>query len=665
MNIAPDLGVQVGDAGSLHLQGSDERWAPAYTGVDEYLRGATMLNGRIIAAGENGRVIWSDDGAAFNIASLNPPNPLDWFEGVAASGQKAVAVGDHGTIYLSADGETWNASTSGTTEWLRGVAFGAGAFVAVGENGVALRSSDGAAWNAVDAGTSEHLNRVRYLGGGGSGRFIAVGDNGVALESVDGAAPWTALNSGVTNDLYDVAMNNLGTLLAGDDALLFKATSGGAWVDQISETDTNAAPPWVYLSARGKGSSWLVAGRAGLLIDGDQSSSSDIVWTPTPLNSSRAWIWDMTERGGLRVAVGDLGDIQTSLDGILWTREAVPVARTNTVLLGVGGTTNTLLAVGNDGNVLVSLAGLTEIAVTNELGPTNIVVEGFGVVWSNQPSFTTGDLQGVAAVDGLFALCGEGGSIFTSPDGFDWTSRPTPVSSFLSSVAIGADALVAVGDGGALLRSTDDGATWTRVAMPTTDWLYRVRWIKNQFIVAGENGALFTSPDGAAWTERVSGTTKWLTDATSAEGQWFVTGYQGTLLSSSNLVDWTAAPLPTGKSLFAASSRDGQLLVAGVDGVILRNQIVAKTTPVQVLEYNQTVSVGTNGVAGVYELFLFGGEPDQFFDLNTRTNLTDGAWTNVNGGLELYDASGTLYAIRTRDATNAPPAEYYQTRLIP
>lgn len=371
-------------------------------------------------------------------------------------------------------------------------------------------------------------------------------------------------------------------------------------------------------------------------------------------------------QNGIYVAVGDLATIQTSLDGILWAREVVPVPHTNTVLLGVGGTTNFLLAVGNAGTVLLSRAGLTNLAITNYVG-TNIVVtnstfETLGLIWTNLPAFTTNTLQGVAATEHLCLVAGESGKIFTSPDTTTWTARLTPTANFLTSVAIGTNACVAVGAQGTLLRGDAAGASWTSVPLGTTNWLYRVRWFGGQFVVVGQNGVIYTSADATNWTARASGTTRWLTDVTQVAGQWFITGYQGTLLTSTNLVNWTALPLPTIKSLYSAATQSGQLVVAGIEGVVLRQAIKPNLSPVNVLGYNRSVVVSSNGAASTYELLLFGGQPDQFFEFQSTTNLT--TW-QTNATLELFDASGTIYLLRTRDQTNTPPAELYRTRLLP
>ena len=664
MLVTTDLAVQVGDAGTVYVQRTDERWAPAVTGVTNYLRGAALMGERFIVAGENGCILWSDYGDFFETAQLSPTT-TDWFEGVAASAQRAVAVGDNGSIYTSTNGVNWTKATSGTTEWLRGVAFGDGTFVAVGENGKILRASGNNSWNSVTSGTTADLNRVRYLGSGGAGQFIAVGNSGVALSSSNGTAPWTSLSSGTTNNLYDVAVNDTGTLLVGDQEVRFRATGGSTWTNHITALPTNAPPAWVYLSAHGDSSRWLVAGRTGFLIEGSRTNGSDYVWQPSP-DSSHAWLWDVTVQKGIYVAVGDLATIQTSLDGILWAREVVPVPHTNTVLLGVGGTTNLLLAVGNAGNVLVSRAGLTNMMITNYYG-TNIVVtnstfETLGVIWTNLPAFTTNSLQGIAASENLFVLSGDLGKIFTSPDGTNWTPRSTPTANFLSSVAIGPNACVAVGSAGTLLRGSPDATAWTTVSLGTANWLYRVRWLANQFVVVGQNGVIYTSPDATNWIARASGTTRWLTDVALLDGKWFLSGYQGTLRSSTDFTNWVTLPLPTIKSLYAAAAQNGQLVLAGIEGVILRNQVVPELTPVNFLGYDRRDVVSSNSSVNVYELFLFGGVPDQFFEFQSSTNL--GTW-QTNATFELFDASGTIYLLRTRDLTNTPPREFYRTQLLP
>ena len=666
MLVTGDFAVQVGDGGTIYVRRSDERWAPAVTGVTNYLRSVALMGERIIVSGENGCILWSDDGVSFQKAQLSPAT-TDWFEGVTASAQRAVAVGDNGSIYTSTNGVAWTKATSGTTAWLRGVAFGNGAFVAVGESGKILRSTTGTSWSPITSGTTAHLNRVRYLGSAGAGKFSAVGDGGAGWSSTTGIAPWATLSSGTTNNLFDVAVNATGTLLVGDQQIRFRASGSTTWTNQITALTTNAPPAWVYLSAYGVDSSWLVAGRTGFLVEGISTNGGAYGWQPSP-DSPHAWLWDVTVQNGIYVAVGDLANIQTSLDGILWAREVVPVPHTNTVLLGVGGTTNLLLAVGNAGNVLLSRSASVEMTVTNIIGDeivvTNAIFDTFGIVWTKLSQFTTNTLQGIAASENLFIASGDFGKIFTSLDGTNWLARTTPTTNFLSSVAIGPNACVAVGAKGTLLRAGPDGAAWTAVAMGTTNWLYRVRWLNNQFVAIGQNGVIFTSPNAATWTARASGTTRWLTDVTLVGATWFVTGYQGTLITSTNMVTWSALPLPTIKSLFAAGTQNGRLVVAGIEGVILRNQAEPQLSPMSILGYSRSEVANLDSTTGVYELFLFGGLPDQFFNFQYGTDLGLNQWS-AGDAMELYDQSGTLFLLQTRNFTSQPASEFYRTQLLP
>jgi hypothetical protein len=671
MLVTSDLAIQVGDAGTIYVQGLDERWAPVWTGLTNYLRGVALMGERLLVVGENGCILWSDNWNSFQRAQILPAT-ASWFEGVAASTLRAVAVGDNGAIYTSTNGTNWMQSSSNTSEWLRGVAFGGGSFVAVGENGIILRSTSGTSWSKTTSGTA-HLNRVRYLATGGAGQFYIVGNGGVALYSATGSAPWTALNTGTTNNLYDIALNDTGLLAVGDQEVRFKASGQTSWANHITDLPTNAPPPWVYLSAYGTASSWLVAGRTGLLIEGSRTNDASLyAWQPSPEDSPHAWLWDVTVQRGIYVAAGDLATILTSLDGILWAREVVSVPHTNVVLLGVGGTSNLLVATGNAGIVLISQAGLTNLAVTNYVGTnvviTNSVFDTLGLIWTHSPVFTTNTLQGIAALSNLYVLSGDWGSIFTSSDGSNWTARTTPTTNFLSGVAPGPGNWIAVGKAGVLLRSGPDAASWASVPLGTTNWLYRVRHVGGQFVVVGQNGALFTSADGTNWTARTSGTTRWLNDVTYVDGAWFIVGTQGLLLSSTNLMNWTMLPVPSVKSLYGATTHDGQLVLTGIEGIVLRNQIVPSAAPVNFLGYDRVIATNapgtTNASVSAYEIFLFGGQPDQFFHFQSCTNLAPRDWI-TNATLEMFDASGTMYLLRTRELSNTGACEFYRTRLVP
>src|SRR6266576_198333 len=168
------LGVQVAERGQLYTSDDLSTWLPRDSGVTNALRAITFFGPRIVITGESGVVLYADSPADV-IAGILLDGPTgDWLEGVAASPQIVVAVGDNGAVYTCTNGVSWSRQSLpnpyGQT-WLRGVAFGNNTFVAVGENGFIASSSDGTVWMNRNSGTTTHLNRVAFT----SGFFTAVG----------------------------------------------------------------------------------------------------------------------------------------------------------------------------------------------------------------------------------------------------------------------------------------------------------------------------------------------------------------------------------------------------------------------------------------------------------------------------------------------------------
>ena len=162
----------------------------------------------------------------------------------------------------------------------------------------------------------------------------------------------------------------------------------------------------------------------------------------------------------------------SSGNGIDWTLELVPDSVTNSIFLGVGGTSNLLVAAGNQGSLIISPYAETNVMVTNMVG-TNVVVTNqtistFGINWYDvQPRPTTNDLQGVGVFGNLYLVTGDNGTVLTSPDGTNWTSHPTPTVALLSSVAASPDTLVATGENGTIITSPD-GTNWTALWLSST-----------------------------------------------------------------------------------------------------------------------------------------------------------------------------------------------------
>jgi len=652
------IAVQVTERGQIYASSDFGLWIPRESGTSLALRSVAFFGAsspRILVTGENGTVLYADDIQAFQAGTLLDGPTSDWLEAVAVSSSLAVAVGDNGAIYTSPDGAEWKRQSPAPAivEWLRGVAFGNGTFVLAGDNGFLARSTDGTNWTQVPLGIATHLNRVHYQ----PNLFTVVGEEGVSYTSSNAGVSWQPDHSGATNALFEAGHGNATRLLLGAEEV--RLESSGVWQDQLG---LPVPPPtWTYYSAIGLTDYYLLAGRTGLMVEGFKTNGTSFFWTPAD-HSVRHWLFDAFYATNVYVAVGDRATVMTSGNGIDWNLELVPNAVTNSIFLGVGGSTNLLVAAGNAGSLIISPNTLTEITETNQSGMvTNYTVSSLGVVWHPiEPRPATYDLQGVAFGSGLYVVTGDNGWILTSPDGTNWTRCLSGTVKLLSGVTAWPGGFVACGDDGILRRSAD-GLNWSPVASGTLNWIYKVRFLNDVLVAVGQNGTLLTSTNAVNWIPQVSGTTAWLNDATFIEDTWFVVGTQGTVLSSTNAVDWVSRGSITLKSFYAAATDGGQLIAAGIEGVILRSPVVPDLTPIHILDFAHITS--TNAPSQLQNLFLFGGKPDQQFTLDRTSSLGISPWS-AGTLLEFLDSSATLFYLESSSTSSAPAREFYEATLL-
>jgi len=654
------LAVQVAELGQIFASADLNFWTPRSSGTTNDLRAVTLLASlrRIVITGANGTVLYADDPSQFSPGTLTSGPTSDWLESVTASPFLVVAVGDNGAIYTSTNGVQWKRQASGTTQWLRGVTWGAGAFVAVGENGKLMTSINGTNWTSRSSGTAEHLNRVAYA----NNRFLTVAEGGDCRFSTNNGVNWYPEVTGATQDLFSTVSWSDFRLVVGDEEV-WSQEGASPWFNELGKT-ADGPTPWTYYTALRAPEFFLIAGRTGLMEEGHFGTNSSLHWVAGD-ESIRHWLWDITYLNGPYVAVGDRATVLTSGNGADWRLEIVPHDLTNSIFLGVGGTSNLMLAAGNGGSLMISPNVVTNYWQTNIVGSipvgTNITGSAFGVLWYALPKVTTNDLQGIGGTSNLFVVSGANGTILSSPDATNWTKRATPTIKFLSGVTPWPGGWVAVGDDGAIIASAN-GLNWSPVAAVTTNWLYRVRYLGGKLLAVGQNGSIYTSSNATGWARQNSGTTKWLNDVTYVDNTWFAIGSSGVLLTSTNAVDWISRDTLTRKNLYGAATDSKQLVTVGLEGVILRSQIVPDLRPITILSYDR---FATNTPLGVVaqNLYLFGGQPDQRFTLDHRAGLETNAWI-TGPQLEFFDGSGTLFYLETINSSNPPSREFYRTTLI-
>ena len=642
------LTVQVCERGQIFTSEDLLLWHPRTSGTTNALRATAFFGNRLLVTGESGTVVWADSLEDFQLLNLGT---ADWLEGVAASGTLAVAVGDNGATYTSSTGTNWTRETTGFTNWLRGVAAGNNLFVAVGERGrIATRAANGN-WSTETSGTVQHLNRVAFIGN----QFWAVGDAGTVLTASSSARTWTPVAGfTTTNALNAIAGTNDYLVIVGDREVRLQ-TGGGAWTDEIRGNPNSPAPNWTFYSASWQGSLHFIAGRSGMMLEGIKTNAAaPTLWTQreVPL---RNWLWDVLRLPEFYVATGDRGTVMTSVDGVNWELELVPDAATNSVLLGLGGTTNGLVAAGSGGRILFSPAGATNVVSTNVIaGVTHYATNPastLAIEWLAATTPTTNDLQAVAERSGLWVVGGASGTVLTSTSGTNWAAQASGSTAFLSGAAALSNLFVLTGDRGTILTSSN-GTNWFPQTSGTTNWVYRVRCVNGRLVAVGEGGLILTSTNGTNWTSLASGTTRLLNAVDYLGDSYYAVGVQGTVLQSGNLTAWTNLGTLTQKSLYGVAGTSNQIVAVGIEGVALRSLLTAAVEPVSFTRISR--SSGQN-------LLLLSGRVDRRVALDRSPTLTN--W--VEGvTFEFVDRSGTLLLLEAAD-TNNTPREFFRGRTVP
>ncbi|WP_223837203.1 S-layer homology domain-containing protein [Paenibacillus oceani] len=286
------------------------------------------------------------------------------------------------------------------------------------------------------------------------------------------------------------------------------------------------------------------------------------------------------------VAVGDMGTIVTSPDGVSWTNRS-PVS--TSTLYGVTYNSGKYVAVGVSGTILTSTDGVTWTRQTSNQSTTiysvtygsgKFVAVGAngmaltstdGVSWNSHSSGTTEWYTTVSYGNGKFTAAG-GRTIVTSSDGVSWTSSSSGASSgtYLYGTAYGNDKYVAVGDKGTIATSTN-GTSWTSTAsvngINTT--FKSVIYINGQFVVVGFNGTVMTSLDGISWNTVSSNQSYSFYAVTFNNGMYVSVGYVGMIRTSSDGTNWTSRTEGTLNTLNAVAYDNGKYVAVGAGGAVM------------------------------------------------------------------------------------------------
>jgi hypothetical protein len=172
----------------------------APTGFTGFHSDMTQGKGRFFVCGRRssdflGYILSSTNGEDWN-AVYQTPN-VGGLYGITEANNQMLASGDSGWIVFSDDGQNWTLKPSGTTYYLKGITHGNGRYVAVGRQSFAvspariLTSPDGNTWIDADPMTTNTLNDIIFM----NGLFVAVGEAGTIITSPNGTN-WTVQSTG-------------------------------------------------------------------------------------------------------------------------------------------------------------------------------------------------------------------------------------------------------------------------------------------------------------------------------------------------------------------------------------------------------------------------------------------------------------------------------------
>jgi photosystem II stability/assembly factor-like uncharacterized protein len=264
-----------------------------------------------MAAGTQAAARWPTMAPAQHVANAAGAPLL----AAAHAGNRIVAVGDHGVVLLSDDGKTYRqAKTVPVRSMLTSVQFiDDRRGYAAGHDGVVLGTQDaGETWTLLRATPGEeqpilslHFDSLEH--------GIGVGLYGWAIETRDGGHTWTERHLGTGDDadrhLFHVFASSHGTLLvAGEAGTLYRSADGGQ--------------TWDTLATGNKGSLWygtalvdgtlLVCGMRGHLY---RSRDDGRTWQAVQAGTTQSLTGVAQLADGSVVVAGMSGTVLRSTDG--------------------------------------------------------------------------------------------------------------------------------------------------------------------------------------------------------------------------------------------------------------------------------------------------------------------------------------------------------------
>ena len=246
---------------------------------------ATRLGNRVVAVGDRGYIVYSDDSGATWKRAKAPAAPLlTAIEFVDA--KTGWAAGHDSVILATVDGgETWTQQFSAPSEQrplLDLLFLSRNEGFAVGAYGAFYETSDGGkSWNPRKiVADDKHLNAIVKVA---EGKLLILGEAGEILASSDAGKTWSALPSPYKGSLFGGLVADDGAIVAfGMRGRIYRSSDGGKSWKQVE----NPSVATLMGGSKLPGGALVIAGAAGtVLVSRDNGQS----FVPLATGTTRAF----------------------------------------------------------------------------------------------------------------------------------------------------------------------------------------------------------------------------------------------------------------------------------------------------------------------------------------------------------------------------------------
>ncbi len=297
---------------------------------------------------------------------------------------------------------------------------------------------------------------------------------------------------------------------------------GASWT--LLETNTAG---WLQ-SAAWSGNMFVAVGDYGSILTSPEGTSWDLMSFGIPVN-----LYDVVWSGGQFVAVGcdnrfPQNCIIRSSDGISWVF-ASRVSDITEGLYSIACSDSMYIAVGYGGQIFSSVDG--DIWTKQTPSDSTCARSFYGITWSGSQFLAVGEVWDPSTSTW-------NATVASSQDGSEWVYRSLGRLGLLFDVTWTGGQFVAVGYTGVwgistgLIATSPDGIKWATRRFDSASYLRAVSSVGRAIIAAGDDGIILTSGNGIDWEVRESGTKMTLSGIAASDGRVIIVGTAGTILVS-------------------------------------------------------------------------------------------------------------------------------------